>query len=420
MKQPLTSYQRRLFVFLSVATFFEGYDFMALTQILPNLRADFGLSEFDAGLLFAFVNFGTVVAWLLVRRADQWGRRRVMMLTIVGYTFFTFLSGLAWDVWSFAFFQFVARIFLIGEWATSMVYAAEEYPADRRGTVIGVLQAFASLGAVLCAGVTPLLLAHTPWGWRSVYFVGIVPLIILAFARRNLRETARFEALRAADGARRVAGGLAASDFFAILRSPYRTRVLQLGAIWFVTYVCTHNAVSFWKEYAVTPSGAGGPGMTDAQVGSALVIASLVSMPLVFAAGKLLDVIGRRPGAAVIFVLTSAGVFLSYRLTDATHLTLAMTIAIFGVSAVLPALNAFTTELFPTDLRGDAFAWANNLIGRIGYVISPVAIGWFAERIGWGAAIRPTAIAPLIALAMIFLLLPETGNRELEETAALH
>ena len=152
----LTSYQKRLFIFLSVATFFEGFDFMALTQILPNLRADFQINEFQAGLLFAFVNFGTVVAWLLIRKADLWGRRRVMMITIVGYTVFTFLTGFSWDVWSFALFQFIARIFLIGEWATSMVYASEEFSADRRGTVIGVLQAFSSLGAVFCAGVTPL------------------------------------------------------------------------------------------------------------------------------------------------------------------------------------------------------------------------------------------------------------------------
>ena len=45
----LTSYQLRLYVFLGVASFFEGYDFFALTQVLPNLRADFGLGPAGAG-----------------------------------------------------------------------------------------------------------------------------------------------------------------------------------------------------------------------------------------------------------------------------------------------------------------------------------------------------------------------------------
>ena len=407
MATPFTSYQRRLFVFLSVATFFEGYDFLALANILPNLRADFGLTRADAGFLFAFVNFGTVVAWLLIRRADVWGRRNLMMVTIVGYTLFTFLTGLATNVYWFAACQFSARVFLIGEWATAMVYAAEEYPADRRGTVIGVLQAFSSLGAIFCAAVTPMLL-ESEYGWRMVYFVGVLPLIILAFARRNLRETQRFLAIREGGGQS------AKQSFMAILRTPHRKRVFQLGAIWFLTYLCCQTAISFWKDFAMNERG-----FTDGDVGKALVIASLVSMPLVFASGKLLDVIGRRRGSTVIFTLTSCGVFLAYSLHGQGALTAAMVLAIFGVSAVLPALNAFTTELFPTEYRSDAFAWSNNMIGRIGYVLAPVFIGMAAQRWSWEAAIRPTAVFPMIALVLIWLWLPETGNKELEETSAL-
>ena len=399
----MTPYQRRLLVFLSVATFFEGYDFLALSQILPELRADLGISRFGAGLLFAFVNFGTVVAYLLVRKADQWGRRPVMMLTIVGYTAFTFLTGLSWDVWSFAVFQFAARVFLIGEWVTSMVYAAEEYPAQKRGMVIGILQGFSTLGALVCAGVVPALLA-TSYGWRSVYFVGIVPLIVLAFARRNLKETARFEAQEVPPK----------SDLFAILRSPYRRRLLQLAFIWFLTYGCTQTAVSFWKEFVVTDRG-----WTDTEVSRALLLAAVGSLPFVFGSGKLLDLIGRRLGALVIFTVTSLGVFFAYSLHSTWGLTLALSGAMFGVTAVLPVLNAYTTELFPTEMRGDAFAWANNLLGRLGYVASPIFVGWFAETHGWGAAIRPTAILPLLAVALILLWLPETNRRELEDTAQL-
>ena len=406
MATPFTSYQRRLFVFLSVATFFEGYDFLALANILPNLRAEFGLSRFDGGVLFAVVNSGTVLAWLLIRRADVWGRRKLMMVTILGYTFFTFLTGLAPNVWWFAICQLAARVFLIGEWATAMVYAAEEYPADRRGSVIGVLQAFSSLGAIFCAAITPMLLSSA-YGWRTVYFVGVIPLLILAFARRNLRETQRFLDAKGQPGQPR-------RKFTAVLRGPHRKRVLQLGAIWFLTYMCSQTAISFWKDFAMTERG-----FSDGDVGKALVIASMVSMPMVFGAGKLLDVIGRKRGSTVIFTVTSIGVFLSYSLHGTGALTAAMVLAIFGVSSVLPVLNAFTTELFPTEFRSDAFAWSNNMIGRIGYVLSPVFVGMAAERWSWEAAIRPTAIFPLIALVLIWLWLPETSNKELEETAAL-
>src|SRR5579859_7483463 len=128
---PLTSYQRRLFVFLSVATFFEGYDFLALAQILPNLRAEMGLSRDQGGALVGIIGLGSVAAYLLVRKADRWGRRRVLTLTIAGYTTFSLLTGLSPNALAFAALQLCARVFLIAEWAVTMIYAAEEYPADR-------------------------------------------------------------------------------------------------------------------------------------------------------------------------------------------------------------------------------------------------------------------------------------------------
>lgn len=404
-KTPFTPYQRRLFLFLSVASFFEGYDFLALTQILPNLGEEMGLLPRHEGLLVGVINAGTMIAYLLVRKADQWGRRRVLMITILGYTLFSLLTGLAPNVIVFAVCQLVARVFLIGEWAVSMVYAAEEYPSDRRGMVIGVIQAFSSLGSIVCAGVVPLLLA-TPLGWRSVYFVGSVPLLLMAVARRGLRETSRFTQ----QAAERPAEN--AQPLGRILRSPYRGRMLQLAVIWGLTYVCTQNAVTFWKSFAVRERG-----LSDGEVGASITFAALASMPLIFAAGKLLDVVGRRKGAMIIYALAAAGVLGAYSLGSRVGLTAALVFAIFGASGVLPVLNAYTTELFPTDLRSDAIAWSNNLLGRIAYILSPVGVGIAAEKVGWGAAVSATAIFPLLALALILWLLPETRGKELEETA---
>jgi len=400
----LTPYQIRLFVFLSVATFFEGYDIIALTQILPNLRAEMGIDEVAAGLLVGFINVGTVIAYVLVRRADRVGRRSVLTLTIAGYTLFTFLSGLAPSIYFFAAFQLIARVFLIGEWCISMVVAAEEFPAARRGMVLGVVQGFSSLGSIACAGVVPLLL-QTPYGWRSVYFVGIVPLVLLAFARRGLRETKRFS---------EQAPSAQAGALTAIFRTPYRKRLLQLGLIWFLTYLCTQNAITFWKEFAVAERG-----MTDGDVATSITIAAVGSMPMVFAVGRLLDFLGRRKGAVVIFTLTALGVFGAYSLHSQAALTASLVLAIFGVSAVLPVLNAYTTELFPTEHRADAFAWSNNLLGRIGYVVSPVIVGSIAIQSTWGFAVSITAVFPILALIVILFTLPETSARELEETARL-
>ena len=403
---PLTSYQRQLFVFLSVASFFEGYDFIALTQILPNFRQDMGMGEAAGGVLVAFINFGTVVAYLLIRKADRWGRKRVLTITIAGYTVSTFLSGLAPEPISFAVFQFFGRIFLISEWAVSMVYAAEEFPAKRRGMVIGVIQGFSSLGAIACAGLVPFLLS-TAWGWRTVYFVGIAPLVLLAFARRNLRESRRFE--------QQIKGtDVQGRSLLHIFSTPHRKRLFELALIWGFTYASFHTAVTFWKEFVVAERA-----FTDGMVGTSITVAALVAMPLVFLVGPMMDAVGRKRSAAVVFLLGAAGVFSCYTLTGQWPLTAALIFGIVAASAAPSVLNAFTTELFPTGYRSDAFAWANNLLGRIGYVVAPAVVGFAASTTGWGWAVRVTVVFPLIALVLILVLLPETMAKELEETAAI-
>jgi putative MFS transporter len=390
-------------VFLSVACFFEGYDFFAITQLLPSLRETYQLTPREGTWLITLINFGTMLAYLLVRRADRWGRKRVLNVTIAGYALFTFASAFAPNAVTFGVLQMLARIFLIGEWATSMVVAAEEYPAERRGMVIGVVSASAGLGSIVCAGVVPLLL-KTPLGWRSVYIIGVLPLLLLMYARRGLRETERFT--------NRSPQAPLDPPLFDLLRGPHRRRVLELGAIWFLSYICTNNAVTFWKEFALAERG-----LTHGQIGLIMTAAALVSMPLIFFAGRMLDAIGRKRGAAVIYLATAFGVFGAYTFHGVVPLLVCMTIGIFGINAVLTVLNTFMTELFPTEARGNAAAWSNNLIGRVGYCLSPLAIGQVVEQYGWALPLRLTTVFPLLALGLVFWLLPETNARELEDTA---
>lgn len=413
----LSPHQRRLFAFLGVATFFEGWDYFAITQILPNLRAQWGLSESEGTLMIATLSIGSLLSFFLVHRADVVGRRPIMAITIVGYTLASLASAVAPGPVTFTLAQLVARFFLTTEWSLAMVYAAEEFPARRRGLVVGVIQAFASLGAIVCAGLAPVVL-QTTLSWRGLYIVGAAPLALIMVLRRALPETARFTALSTTRTEEERRG----LDLWRIWRTPHRRRVLQLATIWGLTYVCTNNAVTFWKEFAVHERH-----LSDGQVGQALTIAAVASLPLVFAAGKLLDVIGRRLGAVIIYGTTAVSVFCVYSLHHVAALTVSLTFTIVAVNAVLPLLTSYTSELFPTALRSDAYAWANNLLGRITFVLSPLVIGVIADDDafgtglgfgqGFGVAVSSTVFFVLVALALILWWLPETKGRELEETS---
>jgi putative MFS transporter len=233
-----------------------------------------------------------------------------------------------------------------------------------------------------------------------------VPLLIVTWLRRGVRETERFVELSRSPRPQ--------PSLLRIYSTPYWRRIPLLASIWGLTYLCTYVVVTYWKEFAVSERH-----FSDKQVSLALMIAALLSLPLVFGSGKLLDAIGRKRGAVVIFGATSAATLLAYLAHDFWALTLGLTGGIFGASAVLPVLTSFTLELFPTELRADAFAWSNNLLGRVGYILGPLLVGFGAERFGYGPTVAATAIFPLCALALIWLRLPETGGKELEETSAL-
>lgn len=406
MTKPISTYHWKLLAFLSVSSFFEGYDFIIVSQLLPHLRQEWGLDRPASGLLITVINAGTVAAYFVVRLSDRLGRRRMLMATILGYAACTFLSGLAQDPVSFAAAQFSARLFLTAEWVTAMVYAAEEFPAERRATMIGIISAFASLGAIVCAGAMPLLL-QGPWQWRTAYFVGILPLILIAYARRNIRETRRFQEQAATtDPSQR-------RSFFYIWTTPYRGRLIQLAIIWGCCYVSANVAIQFWADFALNERG-----LSTAQIGTMIAIAAVCSAPLLFFAGKVIDVLGRRKSAVIFFSMISSGIVLSYTLSNPVLLVISLWLAIFGLGAYLPLLNAYTSELFPTDIRSDAFAWANNLLGRITFVFAPTVVGWYAVG-GWSDPVRFTAVFPVIAMLLILWWLPETSKRELEVTSSL-
>ncbi|MFO0576250.1 MAG: MFS transporter [Polyangia bacterium] len=399
------TYRRRLLLWLGSATFFEGFDFMALGQVLPELRQGLHLSKQSGATLVGLVNAGMLLSFFIVRLADRYGRRPVMLLSIACYALATLATALTQQVEGFVGWQLCARAFLVAELSLAPIFVAEEYPAERRGAAIALVLSTHVLGMVACAGLVPVLL-RTPWGWRTVFLSGAVPLVLALLGLLLLRETRRFQALPAEPRRHR--------SLLHILRTPYRGRVLLVAAAWGATYLCTQSAALFWREFALSERG-----LSTEQVGRALSLSVLLALPVVAATGRLIDRLGRRRGAVVPFTMAFAGVAAAYSLHSAAALTVALTIGLAGCSAVLPILNAYTAELFPTDLRSDATAWANGLLGRSAAVLAPIGTGLIAERSSWGLGVLCVTPGPLLALLLILFLFPETRGRELEQTAEL-
>src|SRR5205085_10904807 len=135
-------YHRLLLILLVSAAFFEGYDGSILSLLLPNIQSTFRVSEATLGVTRIPIELGLFVAFFVTRLSDRLGRRPLLLWSVVGYTVFTAATALSWDIWSFAAFQFLSRIFLGSEYAIGVTMIVEEYPSHRRARALGTLLTF--------------------------------------------------------------------------------------------------------------------------------------------------------------------------------------------------------------------------------------------------------------------------------------
>jgi putative MFS transporter len=404
-----------LILLVSTASFFEGYDFIILNLVLPFLRDEYGLSVMQGGFVISAIASGTIAAFFILRLGDYFGRRAMLMWTVLGYTAATALTAASRSVYGFAAWQFLARVFLVAEWGISTVIVAEELPAAKRGVGISIVQAAAGVGGIVGSAVFPIV-AKVALGWRAMYLLGIVPLVIVFFIRRSVRETRRYAEARAL--------GADKPNWTEILGPRHRKRLVLVAALWFFMYLGYTPILSFYTDYAIHDRG-----LTAGQVGLMAAVAYTIGLSGFIAAGRLMDAWGRRPTCVLFFAVGALATAAAFNAPPSPlAMGASLVVLIFFATSYLTLCSTYTAELFPTRLRASAAAWTNNTLGRIGMVAAPLLVGLLAGTFaspsggprggpttGYGPAISVMGLAPLVCALIVLVFLPETKGRELEE-----
>lgn len=403
-------YLRLLLVLLGSATFFEGYDAAISAIVLPDLAQSFGASTAALGTAIFVVGIGAFGALGITALADRIGRRPLLISTTLLYALFTGLTATADTVLAFAGYQFLARMFLISELATAITMVTEEFPAERRGRAVGILTALGALGLVAVA-ILYRFLAGTPEGWRTLYLVGLAPLLLVALLRTKLRETRRFAE------SRELGTRVRRAPLRTILSGPYRAQLLQVSLVFFLTHLAVLSAATWWTWYARNERGFGAD-----TVSTYLSTAYLLGLTGYLVAGWLQDRIGRRPTGTIFMLAGMVAGVVMFQAQDRPVIFAAMTLSVFFGLGTSPVVSALASEIFPTEIRATAVAFARSLFGTAGGVLGPLAVGYMAdERIGLvgrvGDSVSLLLLAFLPAIA-ILRLLPETAGRDLESIAA--
>jgi MFS family permease len=394
---------------LTFALFFERYDLSIFSNALKQLGESFTLDKSGQGYFAGLVQLGALPAVLIVPLADRVGRRRLLLFCVVMMSAGSMLTAASQSAAQFVLVQFATRSFLISAALLTIVIVAEEFPAESRGWGIGMLSGVSAigfgLGALLFGFVNKL-----PFGWRTLYLVGVAPLLLLPWLRRGIRETQRFHRARGAELAREgVARALAgALQPIGLLVRDHPRRALVLGLIGSLSSLGISVAFFYLPEFLQSERG-WSPG-SFAAMSVFFGAIGIVGNPV---AGRMADRYGRRTvivAALIAFPLFTAAFYAG----PAKLVSLPWTGMVFLNMAGTVMLRALTTELFPTKLRGAA-GGTQAMLETLG-----AASGSFAYGIAMKLLPNQSLVLPLLSLATILAatavaLIPETARRELEE-----
>ncbi len=436
------SYLIFLFLLLSTATLFDGFDAAMLTFAAPEARKTLGITLEQWGYINGFMRLGVMASFFFLLSADRFGRRALMMATIVGFTIFNGLTAFVSDKLEFALCQFFARLFLTAEYSLAIIMIGEEYPARHRGRAIAVLTSLATVGVMLMAKLQPYVLlpegAQGNWlhdtgawlvatgggwlgvdgreSWRALYALGVLPLALIFVLRVAMRETRRFEAAKnevlANGGAARIPLRQQLRNLAIPWQARYRSRTAIVTLLWNSVHIVTAPSVVYYVIFAREHLE-----LSHTTVGDIVFWGYGGGVAGHFVAGWLIDRIGRKWTCSAFYVFAAISIAMLYQMTTVPQQYFWMIATVFCFGAANTSTHVYASELFPTEIRATGYGWTTNFAGRITEVLTPVAIGALIPLLGGDipTAIALVAIGPILGAIAVALWAPETAGLTLEE-----
>ena len=378
----------------------------SLRDLLPRsgITATKGNIGFYGGLLFALFLFGWGLAFLWGPVGDKFGRVRTLMLTIVWYSVFTFLSAIVTNVWQLAVLRLLAGIGIGGEWAMGGTFVAEEWPEERRRAGAGYMHTGYYVGTFLAAILNYGIGTYFGgYAWRVMFAVGGLPALLLAWVRHGVTEPVRWKK-RADD----LSSWRVWQPFAELFSSGLRRRTI-LNSLCMLASICGLWAGTVYVPAAVTTLGeaAGKIGPQAAQLASrAAMLVSFATILGCLAMPWLAEKFGRRGALGFYFALMLAFIAVTFGKVfylGAAALPWFFTCLFFlGFGgANFAVYTLWLPEQYPTECRASAFAFSTSFARFAGAGIT-FLVGAGVQRYGTlGIPVALTSIAFAIGLLLV-------------------
>ena len=375
---------------LAAASMASAFTNTLFTQTAQFAADDFGIGDTGFGIAGAIVRAGIIVTLPLAALADRVGRQRIMRIAAWAAPIICALGAFAPSFPALVATQAIGRPLGLTLDFLIAVVVAEEMPRNSRAYAVSLMAMASGLGAGIAVMALPLAdLGES--GWRLVYLVTLVWLVVAVDIVRRLPETKRFERPH-------VVAPPMVWGRFAVLA------IVAVSANFFVA-----PASFFQNRYLREVRG------FDASTIALFTLTTATPAALgLVVGGRLADIRGRRRLIAITIPIATLLVLISFSVPGAP-----MWLSAFGGGFVggiaYPAIAVYRAELFPTGNRGKAAGMltASALVGGIGGLL---LVGRLLDGgATYSQVIGLVAIGQVVVVIFVLTRFPETAHRTLED-----
>jgi MFS transporter, putative metabolite:H+ symporter len=431
---PVSKFHVTVLVVAALSLFFDTLDTVITGFVLATLRPIWGFSAATIGVISAIGLAGYLVGSAVAGfAADRYGRKRMIMVTLVLYSLFSASRGLVNDVWSFAALNFFTWLFVGAESSIVPPYLAELWPTRVRGKLGGWMMGFFALGIafspIWALNIIPNL------GWRAALFMTLPFAIVVGLMRSGLPESPRWllRKGRAAEAeaalasieqrvGRKLDANIAVS-MPAAQTSPARNyrardllgpRYLKLTLMMWLAWFAEYGVLYTFMTFVPTLLAMEGFTIVKSFQFSIAIYASVI--PGYVLGGYIVDWLDRKPTAVIAFIGTAIFGTLFGLSTSSTALMAFGGLMAFCLALGSTAIYSYTPELYPTEIRatgmGLASAW-----GRAGAIILLLVFGVFTVLKGKLFVFLISDVVLLFAAVVVAMIGPSTKGRSLEDAS---
>ncbi len=417
---PFTAYRSLAIGLCICVAIIDGFDFVAMGVVAPMMMRDLQFSHAELGAILALTQIGAAIGALaLGKAADRFGRKRLIIISLLLIALFTWLTAVASSFEELLVVRFLVGLALTGALPATLALTSELAPARFRATIVSLAVAGFPMGAAI-GSLAGGVIAET-YVWQAVFYVGAaLALALAAVIYVALPESPRFLALNDNRGQRMkaamarltprvnvdtlwlpiskdkaphsdVAQARTPASIRALFAREFSTPTIMLWTLLFCSGVLS-NVTLVWLPTIFDQAGLS-VGYASRIVG-AINIGAVLGMA---SAGRILESVGPRLTIGAAFLVAAVATVLLGSAHAAGFAPAIAAIMGFFLGITTSAGYALSALIYPSAIRSTGVGGGAAAL-RIGTVVAPVimpALLAFALSVQW--TFVAIAFVPLLA-----------------------